>query len=173
MRAQVRDREEQLLERRATNITAALSASLQLWVEVLGHVDAFFRSSDEVTRGDFHDFVAPSLSRHKEIAALEWFPRITGAERAAVEARAHADGLPAYTVRDVGPDGRLVPAPTRDEHLPLLYMEPMDDSAMGLDLLSSAPRRAAVEAARDSGAPLVSHRLRLVEDPPGVYAVAI
>ena len=173
VRAQARDRERQMLERRATNIAAALGNSLRIWVEVLAHVESFFQSSDEVTRGDFRDFVAPALARHQQIAALEWFPRVAAAERAAVEARAHAEGLLAYTVREIGPDGRLVPSPPRDEYVPLLYMEPVNDSAMGLDLLSTPSRRVAVEAARDSGEPLVSHRLRLVEDPPGVYAVAI
>ncbi len=162
-----------VLERRASDIAATVTASQLMWLEVLHQLESFFRSSDEVTRADFRDFVRPALERHPAIAAIEWFPLTAAAERAALEARAHADGLPGFRVREQAPDGTMIPAAERAAYLPLLYMEPMNDTALGLDLLATELRAAPAVRARDTGLPVVSPRLQLVEDPAGVWSVAV
>jgi serine/threonine-protein kinase len=172
-RSAARAREAASVERRANNLSVTLVGQRVLWMETLHNLESFFHSSDEVTRADFRDYVAPVLARHPEIAALEWFQRVDAAGRPALEARARAEGLPGYRVREDAADGRMVDAGPRDEYVAMLYMEPPDESALGLDLYASAERRARIAAARDRGEAVLSPRIRLVQDPEGVHAVAI
>jgi len=165
--------ERDSLERRAGSITQALRVSLDLWGEVLHQVATFFESSTEVTREDFRAFAAPPRRRYPEIAALEWFPLVPAAGRAALEQRVRAEGVAGFCFRELGASGGLVPAAARAGYLPMIYMEPPNDDVLGLDLFSEVTRRRPAEAARDRGEPVVSPRMVLVEDPPDVYSVAI
>jgi serine/threonine-protein kinase len=165
--------ERESLDRRAGSIAQALRVSLDLWLEVLHQLQTFFEASTEVTREDFRDFARPPLRRYPEIAALEWFPVVAGPARAAVEAKARAEGFPRYGFRELGPAGRMLPAAERAAYLPLLYMEPPNEVALGLDLLPEPVRRRPADEARDRAAVVVSPRIVLVEDPPDVYSVAI
>ncbi|MEM5429640.1 bifunctional diguanylate cyclase/phosphodiesterase [Cupriavidus oxalaticus] len=73
-------------------------------------------------------------------------------------AAARADGLPDYGIRPAGPRGL---------YAPILYVEPLagrNARAAGFDLLSEPSRRAAMEAARDSGEPRLTHGLELVRE---------
>ncbi len=165
--------EKASLERRGGSIAQALKVSLDLWLEVLHQLQTFFEASTEVTREDFRDFAGPPLHRYPEIAGLEWFPVVAGKDRAAIEAKARAEGFPAYAFRELGPSGRMIPAADRAAYLPMLYMEPPNEVALGLDLVAEPTRRRPAERARDLGMLVASPRLVLVEDPPDVYSVAI
>ncbi|HKA86570.1 MAG TPA: CHASE domain-containing protein [Haliangiales bacterium] len=165
--------EKESLERRAGTIAQAMRVSLDLWLEVLHQLQTFFEASDDVTRDDFRDFAGPPLHRYPEIAALEWFPLVAARDRAAVEAKARGQGFPGYAFRELGPTGRMVPAAERAAYLAMVYMEPPNDVALGLDLFAEPLRRRPAERARDLGTAVVSPRIVLVEDPPDVYAVAI
>ncbi|RDK10933.1 bifunctional diguanylate cyclase/phosphodiesterase [Cupriavidus lacunae] len=71
---------------------------------------------------------------------------------------ARADGLADYGIH---------PGGTRDVYAPILYIDPLDGRntrAAGFDMLSDPTRRAALEAARDSGEPRLTAGLDLVRD---------
>lgn len=71
---------------------------------------------------------------------------------------ARAEGLADY---DIHPGG------TRDLYAPIFYVEPLDgrnSRAAGFDLLSEPTRRAALEAARDSGEPRLTRGLALIRE---------
>jgi PAS domain S-box-containing protein len=73
-------------------------------------------------------------------------------------ARIRAEGFPDYTVR---------PAGKRALYTSIIYLEPFRDRnlrAFGFDMFSEPVRRAAMEQARDSGAPALSGKVELVQE---------
>ncbi|KWR91933.1 bifunctional diguanylate cyclase/phosphodiesterase [Cupriavidus sp. IDO] len=73
-------------------------------------------------------------------------------------ASARRDGLHEFEVH---------PAGTRDTYVPVFYIEPLagrNVRAAGFDMLSEPVRRAALEAARDSGEPRLTSGLELVRE---------
>ena len=170
-----RTEQEQVVRftKQALQTTVRLHSAFQVPLEVLHSVPALFNASEEVSRREFAAFVRRSLERRPEIYALEWFPRVSSAERAQTEAVAKSQGWPSFQFSEVGPRGAMVPAAERSVYFPLYYMEPPNSVALGFDLASDADRLAPLLKARDSGESVVSGRIRLVEDPPLVYSVAV
>src|SRR5262252_9090543 len=129
------------VERRALQLTSALRAGFLVPMEVLHSIPAFFDASESVARGEFRAFCRHALERWPEIYALEWFPWVRGEDRERYEREAAADGgPPAFQFTEVGPDGRMVRARDRPDHLPLYYMQPGNTIALGFDLSSEAER---------------------------------
>lgn len=172
-RVKNRERQHADFERRATLVTGELRATLELPIEALQSVAALFDASETVSRTEFKSFVGGTLVRHPGIRALEWIPIVPAAERASYVARARAEGLVDFEFKEEGPDLRLVTARERAEHLPIYYMEPPDSTALGFDVGALPFRRAPADRAAESGRAVASERIRLVEDPPDVYAIAV
>src|SRR5690606_25071411 len=68
---------------------------------------------------------------------------------------------------------KLVRAAHRDEHIPLLYMEPVEPSVLGLDFMSRPLAVAPATEAWRTNSVVASERFKLVEDPPGTWSVAL
>ncbi len=168
-----RERLQAEFDRQGHGIEADLRARLELPVEALQSVAAFFDASEDVSREEFGRFVRTALRRHSSVRALEWIPIVPSSERAAYVERARADGMPDFEFKEEGPGLELVRAATRPEHLPIYYMEPPDRTALGFDVAASGFRRAPADRAREKGAAVASERIRLVEDPPDVYSIAV
>lgn len=142
--------------------------------EVLRAIASFFAVQNEVSRNDFHRFVAGAVGRLPELLAIEWVPRVMGAERLACEAKARDDGFPDYHFweepepgKDGAPD--FVPAGIRQEYFPVYYAEASDQvliwQPLGFDLGSEGRRREAMARARDTGEPVATAPIRLVQEP--------
>jgi eukaryotic-like serine/threonine-protein kinase len=171
-RDHTRDQRRINFERQANHVAATLHSSFELPLEVVRGVPALFDASGQVTRAQFSTFAKSVLRTHPSIYALEWIPRVTSDQRATVEVTA-SQGLPNFTFKEVGPNDGLIPAKPREEYLPILYMEPPNAIALGFDVGSSAERRAPADLARNLGEAVASPRIRLVEDAPDVFSVAI
>jgi len=161
----------QEFERQAAQVAVAARIGFDVPLEVLRSLPAFFEASDEVTRADFRTFVSDSLERYPWIYALEWIPEVPRSERALYEASARADGLEGYHFKEDGPSGPPVPASERDVYYPLFYMEPPNETALGIEETALEVRRVALERARDEDRTIISERLRLVQDAPTVVSV--
>ena len=116
--------------------------------------------------GSFKVFVDAERSRVKGIRALEWAPRVTGLERPAIEAYLRASSFRAGTLTERGDHDLLRPAGARPQYFPVVFLEPLEGNrpAIGYDLGSNPARRAAIEAARDSGAPRATEPIALVQE---------
>ncbi|WP_454711646.1 bifunctional diguanylate cyclase/phosphodiesterase [Cupriavidus nantongensis] len=93
---------------------------------------------------------------------IGYAPLATPQQVPQLEQAARADGLADY---------RIHPAGARALYAPILYIDPLDGRSMrvaGFDMLSEPARRAALEAARDSGEPRLSAGL----DPLGETGAA-
>ncbi|MHC4729219.1 MAG: CHASE domain-containing protein [Planctomycetota bacterium] len=133
--------------------------------EVVHSVRAFYASSREVDRHEFHEFTKRPLERHSSIRALEWVPKVGRAARAQHEAVLR-ETFDSYAIREEGPDGALVPAGERGEHYPVIFVEPFEgnEAVLGLDLGWERKRAGAIDRARDTGKLAMTGGIRLVQD---------
>ncbi|GAB4372117.1 MAG: hypothetical protein Kow00128_20610 [Deltaproteobacteria bacterium] len=153
-------------ERQADHLVQSLRATLHAYLDDLSAIEGLFLASRQVDREEFSAFVRGMLLRHPGIQALEWIPRVPGDRRDRYRNRAREEGLPDFRISERGPDGRLVPAAPRGEYFPIYYLEPYggNEAALGFDLASDPVRREALERARDTGAPVASARIPLVQE---------
>ncbi|MDH3473418.1 MAG: CHASE domain-containing protein [Rhodospirillales bacterium] len=138
----------------AAKFTALVADSLDRSLELVNSVGAFFAASNTVDRWEFFEFTRDSLPRYPGIQALQWIPRVGGAERHGYESRAAEDGLFGFRFTERGRDGEPVTAPLRNEYYPIYYVEPFDgnEAIIGWDLASDKAEREVLNLARDVGA---------------------
>ncbi|HUI16980.1 MAG TPA: EAL domain-containing protein [Alphaproteobacteria bacterium] len=146
--------------------------------EVLSHyegtIDGFAASfpTDHVTSAEFdayaHNVYLASHLLGTGFKNVSWEPRVRDAERASFEAAAQADGFPGYRIRDLAPDGTLVPAARREQYFPIRYFDPMVASApLGLDVMGSGTRAAATRDAIEKRMPIATAPLRFISGGRG------
>lgn len=125
----------------------------------------FFINSGAVSRQDFDGYTKPLLHRTQ---AYAWAPRVSGAERALFERRAHEQGVPDFFIADLNADGHLQRAAERDEYVPVLYSQTQSPlgSPLGFDLLGQPLRRDTLERARLRDGVAVSQPVQLVGVEP-------
>lgn len=178
--ALVRDLEQARIEAEVEQLTDVQLQDLQQTIDVhldqLHAIRAFFAASFLVERAEFATFIRPQEARHPAIQALEWVPRVTREQRAAFEGAARGEGFPEFAFRELNAQGNLVAAAPRDEYFPVYFVEPLADNegALGFDVYSDPERRAALEKARDTGSAVATGRIRLVRDTarqPGFFVV--
>ncbi|MGF0237012.1 sensor domain-containing diguanylate cyclase [Rhodococcus sp. IEGM1300] len=135
----------------------------------------FFANSDSVSRQEFDGYTQPLLHRTQ---AYSFAQRISGAERADFERKMREEGLPDFTIRDLGTNGQLQVAPERDEYAPVVYSQTQSTlgSPFGYDLLGQPLRRSTLERADRLDGLAVSQPMHLVNVDPtyarGVLLVA-
>jgi len=144
----------------------ALRAQVTRSMEVLHSIASLYAARGEVSRTEFRTFVTDALSRQPELQALAWDPRVPGGERAAWEARARAEGFPAFHFSESASDGVMVPAAFREEYFPAYFLESLqrNEPAFGFDVGSEPHRRAALERARDTGTTAATAPIRLAQE---------
>ncbi len=122
-----------------------------------------FEASDHVSRAEFAHYAARTMPQ-TDTQALAWLPRVTLAERAAVEGTARREDIADFVFRERGAQGRLVPAAERAEYYPALYVAKLGGktAVLGADAGSREINRAALQRATDTTLPALS-------EPDGFY----
>ena len=162
------------LERDTRRLALHVAGEFVLPIESLRATSAYFASSEYVTRTEFRAFTRTVLEALPQIYCFEWMPLVEDAARDSFELAVRAEGFPEFQITDKGgPTGRdVLSAPERERYLPILYMEPLDPSILGLDTgavestRSSTGRRAWAEERITASRPY-----QLLEDPEGVYSL--
>jgi diguanylate cyclase (GGDEF)-like protein/PAS domain S-box-containing protein len=176
----VRETEESLIEQefhqQGSSVANIIQNGIDRNIEILEAIAALYNTrSGFATRGEFQSLAHTLLPRHKDIQALEWIPRVPGEQRAAYEARARKDGLPAFRFTEPDNQGEMAPAATRPEYFPVYFVEPLkgNEAALGFDLASNATRKEAIVASRASGEPVATAPIRLVQETDSQHGVLI
>ena len=147
-----RDRER--FERRVQEIAEAIESRLDTYVVLLQAANALFAERSFADLARFRTFVETLdlPARYPGLGGLGVVARVTAEDRAAFEEQIRsATGTP-WTIRSDH---------ERTEYRPVVALEPLDESSkklLGVDLAADPEQRAAMERARDSGLPAVSHR---------------
>ena len=141
----------------------AFERAVRETTEEVSDLSSLFLTLGYVSREQFNVFSNDSIARHPAIAALEWAPRVTSAERVAHEALGRDEGLGDYRIRETGPGGGTVVAPTKADYYPVFYVEPLEPNlqALGFDLSSESVRRAALRRAEVTGEPMLTDPIEL------------
>ncbi|HUU58508.1 MAG TPA: CHASE domain-containing protein, partial [Phycisphaerae bacterium] len=169
LRASERNRQQTALEQGAAERFGALQKAINedlLALELLGR---FYAGSHKVERDEFHEFTRPIPKHACCLQALEWAPRVRGADRAAFEESVREAGFPGFQITEHAPAGEMVTAAWRAEYFPVDFIEPAEgnEPARGFDLASNAVCREALEQARDTGEMRGTAPIRLVQEAGG------
>ena len=156
------DREAQLrFDNDSRSVEQQIAVRVRLYTDVLVTMRALFVEDSNVTRAEFHDFVA-GLDLHGR------YPGFQTLNYAAYVRAADVDSFVAAQRKDValqqaGIDFAIHPPGLRDSYDVLTYLEPLsiNREAVGFDMDALPARRAAMEALRDTGEPISSGRLIL------------
>lgn len=127
-----------------------------------------FTTSERITREEFRLAAQELRPRNPSISALEWIPRVPGADRERFEAEVRADGAPGFFISDGGPGEPAVRAAARPEHWPIVFAEPAAENSgvLGYDL-AGGPTVADIQAARDTGKTRLTAPLKLRQETTG------
>ncbi|MCQ8103431.1 EAL domain-containing protein [Methylomonas sp. SURF-2] len=124
-----------------------------------------YMAAGSVNRRQFARFSRSLLTRHPELQALEWLPRVALTELADFERQIQNEGFADFRVVERDADDKLIPVKRRAEYFPIAYVEPMrgNEPAFGLDSAATAISRASKQQALASGRPSVSQTLTLIQ----------
>lgn len=133
----------------------------------------YFFESDEggTSRTEFENFTAFLHDQNLHIQALEWIPRITAKERTAFEMREDGPG----GIVENGNDNSLVRAGPRNEYFPVDYVTPLkgNERAFGYDVSSNPSAAAAQRIAAETGKPVGSVPIKLIQEKGDQSGVVI
>lgn len=173
-----RGRHRQDFEFKAAGRIAALQSEMDSHVAAVHSLQSFCSATESVSRREFAVFAQNVHSAHsfpKAIQALEWIPLVTADQRAGYEAAIQAEGFNGFSIHERDMDGVLIPAKDRPEYFPVTYVEPYsgNEAALGFDLGSNPSRHAALREARDSGNPVATQRIILVQEVANQYGFMV
>jgi signal transduction histidine kinase len=138
----------------------AIAARIETYISSLRGVGGLFSASDEVRRAEFRAYVDRlEIARYYPgIQGIGFSLRVPPSEVPEVVGRMRAQGAA---------DFRIWPIGDRPEYHTIVFLEPSDRrnlAAIGYDMFSEPVRRAAMERARDTGAPAASGKVTLVQE---------
>jgi diguanylate cyclase (GGDEF)-like protein/PAS domain S-box-containing protein len=137
-----------------------IATRLQANEQILRGVAGLFATQDQVTRAQFHAYVASlRLAEHYPgIRGVGFARRIAPADLATEVAAVRAEGFPDYTV---------FPPGERELYTAIVYLEPFDwrnQRAFGYDMWSEPVRREAMTRAWEEDQAALSGKVRLLQE---------
>ncbi|MDT9002075.1 CHASE domain-containing protein [Paucibacter sp. APW11] len=167
--AQAQQRQlEQRFAQDSQHLVSQMEGRLQSHFEALRAVVGLFAVQPELNRLQFQRFLTELQlqQHHSGFQAVQFVRAVNAGQRQAFVARVRAD-------RSVSSDGfpsfAIHPEQAHELHYVIEYTEPMQGNqrAFGLDLASLPAHLRALELGRDSGLPVATEPIKLVQDPSG------
>ncbi len=151
---------------KAKTISFLLEKEIYRHMEVLYSTLGLYVSSYEVTEEEFASFVKRPLSQNPGIQALSWNSVVKDRDRKLFENKFKDKGLEDFKITEKGDGGKIQTANIRDEYVVITYIEPLEKNiaALGYDVASNPARLEALNLARDSGKPIATAKITLVQD---------
>jgi two-component system sensor histidine kinase/response regulator len=152
-------------QRRTDAVGQELTRHVSGYIDTLHSLESFYASAENVSRQAFRTFVQRLLSRHPGILALSWNPRVPDAQRRAFESEVRRDGAGNFEITEKNGGGEIRRAAQRTEYFAVTYIEPAagNEKALGFDAASDPARREALQQARDTGKPVATRPVRLIQ----------
>ena len=157
------------LDRNLTEISSAMQRRVTENIALLRAASALFSTQEDVTPEQFTEFSSDLQASGNLYGSLGlgWAPLLSIPQTPAFELAKRENGEPDFTIF---PDPSAVRANggvEREQTTPIVYLEPLTRSnrrAIGYDMYSDPVTRRAMEAAMDSGRPVASGKVKLVQD---------
>jgi CHASE1-domain containing sensor protein len=162
-------------EERSRVAAEHVEQSFRAPLEALYGIHALGAALPDVDQHRFELFADKLLERYPSLAALELFDVVPGVQRDDFERHVSARaGYPFWLKEPSGsPPHAMVVAARRDRHVVLTRLLPFRRELHGLDIMFDPVRQQQAAAAARAGTPTVTGKFRLVEDPEGVFSVAV
>ena len=153
------------LDQQMQTVAGAIRVALDVKLDFLYSSAGLFEANAKLKRAEFERFVQRISPRMSGIQGVSWVPKVAHGQRAVFEKAARDDGFASFSFTDwVGE----LPKRARDrpEYFPVYYVEPYagNERALGYDLGGHPIRRQTLEQARDTGLPVASGPLTLVQE---------
>ncbi|MCA1994262.1 MAG: CHASE domain-containing protein [Coleofasciculus sp. S288] len=137
-----------------------IQTRLETYIALLRAGSGLFAASDQVSRDRFRAYVdrLELPQRYPGIRGMGFSQRVMAEEKDALVAELRRQGMENF---------RLQPEFPRAEYHAIIYLEPLDrrnEVAIGYDMFTEPVRRAAMERARDTGAPAASGSVTLIQE---------
>ena len=129
-RAQDEARFQFAFTREGRQAISALKEGIDSHLDVLRALDAFHRSSEDITRQEFHTFASEYLRRGGGAQVVEWIPVVRQSEMETYEKNAQRQGVPHYQFTEQDKTGKLIRAGAREEYYPVYYAEPSEGTPL-------------------------------------------
>lgn len=170
-----RERLRLYFDQHATALASALERALNGYMGVLRSLESFHVASVHIDREEFRAFTKRYLADFDGLQALSWNPRVLAGEREEFEAATKREGLPGFQITERTAEGRLVRAGDRPEYVSVHYIEPFqgNEAALGYDVYSQSTRREALDRARDTGRPVATGRIKLVQEKGQQFGILV
>lgn len=146
-------------------VAASLFREMALNLEALRSMAILFEGDTDPNFAQFGLRAKKILSRHPDIQALEWIPRVIHSKRATYESRLQQE-FPEFEIMEQNKKGGMVSAREKPEYFPVYYVEPLIDNAeaFGFDLGSDSTRLKALQMSRDNNTPQITASITLVQE---------
>ncbi len=138
----------------AKQVTQTIAREARVRCSTVETFRAFYDASEYVSRNEFTQITVDSRRQQTgDIQAFGWIPRIPHDERSKYETRMRQTGMESFQFAEMGPEGRPVRCPRKEEYYPLSYVEPYtgNEACIGFDMSSDPALFAALIRSRDSG----------------------
>ena len=160
------------LRAQARNLSTLVELSLNRHLDALGSLHGLSTAVADTTPEQFRAFT-DVLQRYPALHALSWNQHFSHPARESVDAYLSSVYGPGHSVTERAPDGSIQAAAIRPEYVAVILIEPFAQNrqALGFDVYSNPIRRAALNRARDTGQPIATAPISLVQemgDQPGV-----
>ncbi len=162
-------------EERSRIAAAQVEQSFRAPLEALYGIHALGAAWPDVDQRRFELFAQRLMERYPSLAALELFDVVRGEDRADFERHVSSQMGRPFSFQEPASSGppRMLPSPPRPRHVVLTRLLPFHAELHGLDIMFDPLRQGQIAAAAAAGTPLVTSKFRLVEDPEGVFSVAV
>jgi PAS domain S-box-containing protein len=167
--------QETTFRREAELLHTEFSDDLHSYLEILASIQSFYAASEYVSAEEFYRFVKPLFIKYPGIQSLSWNQKVLHNVRQGFEAEMTQNTGANFTIKDRSDTGKWVTAATRDHYFPITYIEPAsgNSTALGYDTYVETHRKDALDAARDSGQPVATGRVSIVQDSKIPFAVIL
>ena len=146
------------------NARHAIELRLTAYVDALRSAAGFLATMPSVGPREWHEFAGnlQLSSRYPGIKGIGVVYPVPAEQTEKFLQQVRSDGAAGFAIRTI----ESQPAGSR-EHYVVTMIDPLagNEPALGLDLASETYRRVAAETARDSGAPQITRRITLMQDP--------
>jgi len=163
----------QELDRHAATLARQLQTNINISLESLRTIAAFYQATGDITHGQLTDFVHSDARFHAGTLALGWVPRVPAGQRRAFEQRIRRQENPNFRIYELTGHGMPVdPRETGDSYpIQALISLPDHNLKEGLNLSSVPSRRRILERAAQRHDLAVSKRLFLYTQDGERYIV--
>ncbi len=162
-------------ERDSIHLSGLLQKRLEEQVEMVHSIERLLLASNQVSRSDFHAFVAPWMRRHPGTRSFTWNRHVPHATRGAFEEAMREEHQADYRILDRDATGQTSLAAERPEYFPVTHVEPEEGNraVLGMDPLSFPVAVEAIRRTLADGQPAATARVRLVQEHGEQHAVVL